>query len=148
MISAAWLSLGANIGDPPAQLAEALRRIQAHAGIDITAQSSVLTTKAWGKTDQPDFANMAIAVETSLKPLELLDVVLQIELDMGRVRAEVWGPRLIDIDIIAYDRFEIKSPRLTLPHPYAHERDFVLAPLEEIAPEVSAWVQLTAAKPR
>ena len=148
MISKAWLSLGANIGDPSAQLAEALRRIDAHADIHITRQSSVSITKAWGKVDQPDFANMAIEVETALKPMELLDNLLQIELDMGRIREEVWGPRLIDIDIIAYDRFEIKSPRLTLPHPYAHERDFVLTPLDEIAPEVSAWVKLTAAKPR
>ena len=148
MTSKAWLSLGANIGDPSAQLAEALRRIDAHKNIRITKQSSVSITKAWGKTDQPDFANMAIEVESTLKPMELLDVLLQIELDMGRVREEVWGPRLIDIDIIAYDRFEIKSPRLTLPHPYAHERDFVLTPLTEIAPDVSIWVTLTAARPR
>ena len=148
MTSMAWLSLGANLGDPASQLAEALRRIEAHKDIHIAKQSTVSVTKAWGKTDQPDFANMAIAVETSLKPMELLDILLQIELDMGRVREEVWGPRLIDIDIIAHDRFEIKSPRLTLPHPYAHERDFVLIPLTEIAPDVSAWLKLTAAKPR
>lgn len=137
MISKAWLSLGANIGDPPAQLAEALRRIEAQGDVTITARSRVMTTKAWGKTDQPDFANMAVTVETSLKPLELLDFVLQIELDMGRVRKEVWGPRLIDIDIIAYEGVEMRTPRLTLPHPHAHERDFVLTPLGEIAPDVS-----------
>lgn len=148
MTSKAWLSLGANIGDPAAQLGEALHRIAAHNDIHITKRSSVAITKAWGKTDQPDFANMAVEVETGLKPMELLDVLLQIELDMGRVREEVWGPRLIDIDIIAYDRFAIKSPRLTLPHPYAHERDFVLTPLAEIAPDVSTWLTLTAAKPR
>jgi 2-amino-4-hydroxy-6-hydroxymethyldihydropteridine diphosphokinase len=137
----AWLSLGANIGDPPAQLAEAIRRIQAHPAISVVSQSSVLTTKPWGKTDQPDFANQAVTVETSLEPLELLDVVLGIELDMGRVRKEVWGPRLIDIDMIAYERVEMQTPRLTLPHPHAHERDFVLVPLEEIAPEVTAWLK-------
>lgn len=140
MTSTAWLSLGANIGEPVAQLAEAVRRIGAHDGITVIAQSSVLSTKPWGKTDQPDFANMAIGVETTLKPLELLDAVLSIELEMGRVRKEVWGPRLIDIDIIAYDRLEIKVPRLTVPHPYAHERDFVLTPLREIAPDVSTWL--------
>ena len=107
MNSLAWLSLGANIGDPSAQLAEAVRRIDAHHDIRVTKQSTVSITKAWGKTDQPDFANMAIALETSLKPLVLLDVLLQIELDMGRVRQEVWGPRLIDIDIIAFDRLEL-----------------------------------------
>lgn len=149
MISKAWLSLGANIGDPPAQLADALRRIAAAKDIRIAKQSSVIITKAWGKTDQPDFANMAIEVETQLKPLELLDILQSIELDMGRVREEVWGPRLIDIDIIAYDRLEMISPRLTLPHRYAHERSFVLDPLRHIDENVANWIITTAtAKPR
>lgn len=148
MSSKAWLSLGANIGDPRAQLAEAVRRIGEHAAIEVTAESSVLITKPWGKTDQPDFANMAIAIETTLKPIELLDVLLGIELAMGRVRDEVWGPRLIDIDIIAYDRHEIKTARLTLPHPYAHERSFVLDPLRQIDENVANWVTECAAKPR
>lgn len=148
MSSNAWLSLGANIGDPRAQLAEAVRRIGEHPAIQVTAESSVLTTKPWGKADQPDFANMAIAVATTLKPVELLDVLLGIELAMGRVRDEVWGPRLIDIDIIAYDRFEIKTARLTLPHPNAHERGFVLDPLRQIDENVANWVTDCAAKPR
>jgi 2-amino-4-hydroxy-6-hydroxymethyldihydropteridine diphosphokinase len=148
MTSKAWLSLGANLGDPPAQLAEAVRRIAAHPKITVIAQSSVLTTKPWGKTDQPDFANMAIGIETTLKPMELLDILLDIELSLGRVRDEVWGPRMIDIDMIAYDQFEIKTARLTLPHPYAHERSFVLDPLGEIAPEVLKWIKECAAKPR
>lgn len=136
----AWLSLGANIGDPSAQLAEAVRRIAAHPQISVTAQSDMLITKPWGKTDQPDFANMAVEIETDLLPIELLDVVLGIERDMGRERREVWGPRLIDIDIIAYEREMIVSDRLVLPHPYAHERDFVLDPLRQIAPEVADWL--------
>lgn len=148
MTSKAWLSLGANLGDPVAQLAEALRRIDAHPAISLTRQSAVLATKPWGKTDQPDFANQAVEVETTLKPIELLDVILSIEIAMGRVREEVWGPRLIDIDMIAYDHVEIKTARLTLPHPYAHERDFVLVPLAEIAPEVADWIREVAAKPR
>ena len=111
MTSKAWLVLGANLGNPVAQLAEAVRRIDAHPSISVTSQSTVLATKPWGKTDQPDFANQAVEVATSLKPIELLDVILGIELEMGRVREEVWGPRLIDIDMIAYDRFEIRSPR-------------------------------------
>ncbi|HTM76496.1 MAG TPA: 2-amino-4-hydroxy-6-hydroxymethyldihydropteridine diphosphokinase [Devosia sp.] len=140
----AWLSLGANIGDPPAQLAEAIRRIAAHPDITVTAQSSVLTTKPWGKTDQPDFANAAISLETGLKPLQLLDGLQAIELALGRVRIEPWGPRRIDIDIIAYDRLILKSPRLTLPHPYAHERAFVLDPLRQIAPDTADWIIETA----
>ena len=132
----AWLSLGANIGDPPAQLAEAIRRIQAHPAISVVGQSSVLTTKPWGKTDQPDFANQVVTVETSLEPLELLDVILGIELDMGRVRKEVWGPRLIDIDILLWGNDSIEEPGLSIPHPRLHERRFVLEPLAEIAPNI------------
>lgn len=148
MKSTAWLSLGANIGDPPAQLAEAITRIDAHEQVTVIARSPQIITKAWGKTDQPDFANMAIAVETGLNPLELLEVLLGIELEMGRERVEVWGPRVIDIDIIAYDRIEMATPRLTLPHPHAHSRDFVLVPLAEIAPDTADWVIATAAAPR
>lgn len=136
----AWLSLGANIGDPRGQLAEAVTRLDAHANITVVQQSSVLTTKPWGKTDQPDFANMALAIETTLAPIDLLDAVLGIERAMGRIRKEVWGPRLIDIDIIAYEGVRMKSERLTLPHPYAHEREFVLVPLGEIVEDVTALV--------
>lgn len=137
----AWLSLGANIGEPRAQLVQAVQRIADHPQITLTAQSSVLTTAPWGKTDQPDFANMALAIETELAPVELLDALLAIELAMGRVRKEVWGPRLIDIDIIAYDRMQMATDRLTLPHPHAHERDFVLDPLAEIDADTTTWVK-------
>ncbi len=136
----AWLSLGANIGDPQAQVAEAVRLLNAHADISVTARSTVIITKAWGKTDQPDFANMALTVETDLSPIDLLHACLDIERDMGRVRHEVWGPRLIDIDLIAYERVEMDSAKLTLPHRFAHERDFVLVPLREISPETAAWI--------
>ena len=144
-MSTAWLSLGANIGDPRAQLADAVDRIISTPQIALIAVSTVISTKPWGKTDQPDFANLAMSVVTSLNPLELLDVLQAIELAMGRTRIEVWGPRLIDIDIIAYDRRIELSPRLTLPHPYAHERDFVLAPLREIDPDTADWIIATAA---
>lgn len=140
----AWLSLGANIGDPQAQLAEAVLRLDGSDGIVVIRQSTVIATKAWGKTDQPDFANMALEVETALEPLTLLEACLAIELAMGRVRKEVWGPRLIDIDVIAYERVELSSERLKLPHPYAHERSFVLDPLREIAPEVADWISARA----
>ena len=145
-MATAWLSLGANIGDPRAQLAEAVRRIDQHSDIAVVSQSDVLTTKPWGKTDQPDFANMAIAVETTLQPIDLLDVLLGIELTMGRVRKEVWGPRLIDIDIIAYERVQLKTDRLTLPHPHAHERSFVLDPLRQIGQDVADWLTQSASQ--
>ncbi|AVF05210.1 MULTISPECIES: 2-amino-4-hydroxy-6-hydroxymethyldihydropteridine diphosphokinase [Devosia] len=136
----AWLSLGANIGDPAAQLADAITRLNAHQAISVVVQSTVIRTKAWGKTDQPDFANMAATVETDLLPVDLLHTCLDIERDMGRVRHEVWGPRLIDIDIIAYERVEMDSTKLILPHRFAHERDFVLDPLREISPETADWI--------
>lgn len=136
----AWLGLGANIGDPPAQVHEAVQRLDAHTRISVVAQSSMLITKPWGKTDQPDFSNMVVEVETGLAPLELLDACLGIEREMGRVRDIRWGPRRIDIDVVAYERLELDTERLHLPHRYAHERDFVLDPLREIAPEVAEWI--------
>jgi 2-amino-4-hydroxy-6-hydroxymethyldihydropteridine diphosphokinase len=136
----AWLALGANIGDPAAQLEEAIGRLSAHPGIALVARSSIIRTAPWGKTDQPDFFNMVLAVETGLDPHALLAACLAIEAEMGRQRLEHWGPRLIDIDIIAYDRLELAEPDLSIPHPFAHERDFVLAPLREIAPEVADWI--------
>jgi 2-amino-4-hydroxy-6-hydroxymethyldihydropteridine diphosphokinase len=136
----AWLGLGANIGDPPAQVHEAVARLDAHPDIAVTAQSSMLITKPWGKTDQPDFSNMVVEVETGLAPVELLDACLDIEREMGRVRDIRWGPRRIDIDIVAYERLELDTQRLHLPHRHAHERDFVLDPLREIAPEVAEWI--------
>ncbi|WP_297112367.1 2-amino-4-hydroxy-6-hydroxymethyldihydropteridine diphosphokinase [uncultured Devosia sp.] len=140
-MATAWLSLGANIGDPAAQLIEAIRQLDAYPGIRVVAQSTIIRTKAWGKTDQPDFANMAATVETDLLPIDLLHACLDIERDMGRVRHEVWGPRLIDIDLIAYERIEMDTAKLALPHRFAHERPFVLEPLSEIAPEVADWIR-------
>lgn len=140
MTAQAWLSLGANLGDPVAQLTEAVRRIADHPEITVVAQSRLLITKPWGKTDQPDFTNLALKLETSLAPLDLLDALQAIETALGRVRKEVWGPRVIDIDIIAYDHLEMRSERLNLPHIHAHEREFVLEPLREIDPEIADWV--------
>jgi len=136
----AWLGLGANIGDPPEQVREAVERLDKWPGIRVVRQSGMLLTKPWGKTDQPDFSNMVVEVETSLAPLELLDACLGIEREMGRVRDIRWGPRRIDIDVVAYERLELDTERLHVPHRYAHERDFVLEPLREIAPEVAEWI--------
>ena len=136
----AWLALGANIGNPLAQLKDAVARLDAHPHIQVTARSTIIVTAPWGKTDQNDFHNMVLAVKTDSTPEELLDACLAIELAMGRERIEHWGPRLIDIDVIAYEREVIDTERLKLPHPFAHERDFVLAPLRGIAPEVADWI--------
>ena len=139
-MATACLAFGGNLGDPAAQIAEALDRLDALDAVSVTARSPLFVTAAWGKTDQPDFTNAAALVATSLFPHALLDVCLGIERDMGRVRGDVWGPRLIDIDIITYDRLKLRSGRLTLPHPHAHRRDFVLKPLRAVAPEIADWL--------
>ncbi|RDE09780.1 2-amino-4-hydroxy-6-hydroxymethyldihydropteridine diphosphokinase [Pelagibacterium lacus] len=136
----AVLALGANQGDPARQLALAGAAIAAHPDIEVLAESSVIVTPPWGKTDQAEFHNAALLIETGLSPLDLLDFCLATEAGIGRVRLEKWGPRVIDIDLIAYDRLEMESERLTLPHPYAHQRDFVLTPLREIAPDIADWL--------
>jgi len=136
----AWLALGANIGEPAAQLAEAVARLDAQPNLRVTKASSVIVTKPWGKTDQNDFHNMALEVQTESTPEELLAICLGVEAAMGRQRLEHWGPRLIDIDIIAYERLTVDKSNLKIPHPYAHERDFVLVPLREIAPDVADWL--------
>lgn len=147
-MATAYLGLGANLGDPGAQLDDAIARLDAHPDIDVVKRSQRIVTKAWGRTRQPDFTNQVIAIETTLKAHALLDACLQIEDEMGRIRKEVWGPRVIDIDVIVYEDVVIKSARLTLPHPYAHQRDFVLDPLREIAPEAADWVLERAKAPQ
>lgn len=143
----AWLALGANIGDPTAQLAEAVARLDAEPRLRVVKRSSVIVTKPWGKKDQNDFQNMVLEVETESTPQELLATCLSIEAAMGRQRIEHWGPRLIDIDIVAYGHEVVDKPDLKIPHPYAHERDFVLGPLREIAPEMAEWIVGRAVRP-
>ncbi|WP_026783172.1 2-amino-4-hydroxy-6-hydroxymethyldihydropteridine diphosphokinase [Pleomorphomonas koreensis] len=131
----AALSLGGNIGDARATIAAALKELEA-AGVHVVARSSDYRTRPWGKTDQPDFTNVSAVVETALAPLDLLATCLDVERRLGRIRHERWGPRLIDIDLIAYDGVRMDTPELTLPHRHAHERGFVLIPLAEIAPDL------------
>ena len=139
-MATAWLALGANIGNPRAQLEEAVTRLDQTPGLRVTRRSSILVTAPWGKTDQNDFHNMVLEVETESSAEELLAICLGIEAAMGRQRLVHWGPRLIDIDIIAYGRESVDKPNLKIPHPYAHERAFVLDPLREIAPDVADWL--------
>ncbi len=131
---AAALSLGGNVGDVAAAFAAALAALAADLACTLTAYSSVYRTPPWGKTDQPDFLNMAALLSTELSARELLDLCLAIERRLGRERAEVWGPRTLDIDVLTYDEVTIDEPGLTLPHPHIAERAFVLVPLAEIAP--------------
>ena len=139
-MSRAWLSLGANIGDRWRQLEEALRRLNGHPAIRLRTLSAIIETEPWGKTDQPRFLNLAVEIETTLLPTALLKACLDVERAMGRERKERWGPRTIDIDVIAYERLRTSFRGLTLPHPHAHEREFVLRPLRGISPETAKWV--------
>lgn len=131
----AYLGLGSNIGDREASLKNAIAKLSEVAGIEVTKISSQYRTKPYGKTDQPDFMNMAIEVDTNLTPLDLLETVLGVEHELGRVRTEVWGPRSIDIDVLLYEDLELQLTDLKVPHPEMHLRSFVIDPLNEIAPK-------------
>lgn len=134
MVHHAYLLTGSNLGHPKDQLTQALRLIQDRAG-KLIAQSRVYRTSPWGKTDQPDFYNQALHIETSYSPFELLPILLHIEQDMGRNREEKWGARFIDIDILLVDNLTING-NLQIPHPLVHERKFALLPLSTIAPNL------------
>jgi 2-amino-4-hydroxy-6-hydroxymethyldihydropteridine diphosphokinase len=130
-----YLLLGSNLGNREQILAKAIQLIDEKIGA-IISQSRNYETKAWGKTDQPDFLNIAISITTNLMPIQVLEQTQAIEEQLGRVRIEKWGARLIDIDIIFYDQEIIDIPhRLHIPHPLVQERVFALEPLAEIASE-------------
>jgi 2-amino-4-hydroxy-6-hydroxymethyldihydropteridine diphosphokinase len=130
------LGLGSNIGDGAANVARALREIEARQIARITAQSSIWRTAPWGYTEQEDFANLCALAETRLSPSELLSALKSLEGDLGRTDSIRWGPRLIDIDILFYDDLETADADLTLPHRELFRRAFVLVPLAEIAPDL------------
>jgi 2-amino-4-hydroxy-6-hydroxymethyldihydropteridine diphosphokinase len=130
----AYLSLGTNLGDKENNLLSAISEIERRIG-PVRAQSAFLATEPWGFDSQNTFLNAAIRIETKFSPLELLDETQQIERDLGRKHKSVNGQyhdRIIDIDILLYDDLHISTPRLTIPHPHMHERDFVIIPLKEI----------------
>jgi dihydropteroate synthase len=130
------LALGGNVGDKAASLRRALRAIAGEPGIELSAVSRFYRTAPWGKTDQDRFVNACALGLTRLTPEALLARMKALELDLGRVSTERWGPRVIDIDLIAYGDVEMKSERLTLPHPELCNRGFVLIPLAEIASDL------------
>jgi 2-amino-4-hydroxy-6-hydroxymethyldihydropteridine diphosphokinase len=131
----ALLALGGNIGDVRATFERAIAMLCDDNAVQLIARSSDYRTPPWGVTDQPAFINAVIIVTTSLAPRVLLARAQDIERALGRDRAneQRWGPRPIDIDILAYDDLTIHEPDLTLPHPHLFERAFVLLPLAEIA---------------
>ena len=129
-----YLLLGSNLGNREQILTKAIKLIDEKVGV-IISQSRNYETKAWGKTDQPDFLNIAVCISTNMMPIEILEQTQAIEEQLGRIRIEKWGARLIDIDIIFYEQEIINIPHhLQIPHPLAQERIFALEPLAEIAP--------------
>lgn len=142
-MTTAYLSLGSNLGDRPGYLAGAVRGLEA-AHTHVLRVSSVYETAPWGKTDQPAFLNMAVAIETILSPHELLRHILSVEQSLGRVRMERWGPRTVDIDLLLFGQERLASPDLEVPHPRMAERAFVLVPLLEIAPHLPYQAALAA----
>jgi 2-amino-4-hydroxy-6-hydroxymethyldihydropteridine diphosphokinase len=129
----AYIGLGANLGDPPAQLRTALRGIEALGRI--AAVSPFYRSAPMGPADQPDFCNAVCALDTVLDAPALMDALLAIERGMGRVRTQKWGPRLIDLDLLHVDGVCCATEMLTLPHPGIAQRNFVLVPWADIAPQ-------------
>ena len=134
-MSFAYIALGSNLGDKEKNLRRALLLLTQQ-GVEVVRVSSFLSTEPYGVTDQPQFLNAVACVRTSLAPLALLDVLLATELAMGRVRLRRWGERNIDLDLLLYEDVVLDTKRLRLPHPDMQNRDFVLLPLAEIAPEL------------
>lgn len=129
------LSLGSNLGDRKEWLRLAIQRLSQR--YTVKQISSLYETAAWGKTDQADFLNLVVELETDDSPRALLQTIQTIEQELERKRLERWGPRTIDIDILFYNDEEINEPDLVVPHPRLWERAFVLIPLLEIAPNFS-----------
>jgi 2-amino-4-hydroxy-6-hydroxymethyldihydropteridine diphosphokinase len=131
-MNTAFLLTGGNLGNRLQNLQQALHLIKKNCG-NIQQVSSIYQTAAWGFTDQPDFYNQAIALQTLLDPDDLMQALLDIEKEMGRERSFKMAPRIIDIDILLIDDLVYKSTLVTIPHPHLAERRFVLTPLAEIA---------------
>jgi 2-amino-4-hydroxy-6-hydroxymethyldihydropteridine diphosphokinase len=130
-----FLLLGSNLGDREGCLQKAIDLIDTELGT-VSQKSSIYETAAWGKTDQPNYLNQVVKVNTQLSARQVLDKVLKIETTMGRVREEKWGSRIIDIDILFYGEDIINEPGLIVPHPELHNRKFTLEPLSEMAPDL------------
>ena len=133
----ALVGLGGNLGDAAATLRQAFQELDALPSTRLLRGSRLYRSRAWGRTDQPDFINAVAMLETTLGARELLDAMLGIEHGAGRERHadERWGPRTLDLDLLLYGDAVMDEPGLHVPHPHLHERAFALVPLVEIAPD-------------
>ncbi len=130
----AYIGIGSNIGNREQNCRESIRLLS-EKGITIVKQSSMYETEPWGMKDQPRFINMTIEIETDKTPSELLHFLKDIEKKLGRTETVKWGPRVIDLDILLYDDIIMRESGLEIPHHHMHEREFVLRPFAEIAPD-------------
>jgi 2-amino-4-hydroxy-6-hydroxymethyldihydropteridine diphosphokinase len=144
----AWIGLGGNIGNVSDAMNKAISALDNHTGIRLRAVSSLYATQPWGVADQPEYNNACIEILTDMKPQALLSACLETEAGLKRVRKNRWGPRTIDLDILAMERVEVDVDGLTIPHSRLRERAFALAPMAELAPEfvvdgkpVSRWLE-------
>ncbi|MEG1500328.1 MAG: 2-amino-4-hydroxy-6-hydroxymethyldihydropteridine diphosphokinase [Clostridiales bacterium] len=133
----AYLGLGCNLGDKRFSMKKAIGLLKNMAGVKKIKCSSLYETKPWGLADQPVFYNGVVEMDYLYSPGELLVLCWQIEAALNRQRVVKWGPRTMDVDILLYGQEKINNKDLIIPHPYLHERDFVLWPLAEIAPDLT-----------
>jgi 2-amino-4-hydroxy-6-hydroxymethyldihydropteridine diphosphokinase len=133
-VTRAYVGLGANIGEREQTLRRAVELLGETAGVEVVAVSELRETEPVGVVDQPGFLNGAVALETVLPPRALLDVLLEVERSLGRVRKERWGPRVVDLDLLVYGDVVVDEPGLRLPHPHLAERRFALEPLADLDP--------------
>ena len=134
MAVSAYLALGSNLGDRLETLQRAVELMDARLGIQVVRSSRVYETEPVGPP-QPAYLNAVVEVRTDLEPHELLKETQAVEDELGRVRAERWGPRTIDVDVLTFDERTVDEPELVVPHPRMHERGFVLVPLGELDPD-------------
>jgi len=148
-VTRAYLALGSNVGDRLAHLQRAIDTMRAEPALTVVAVSKVYETDPVGGPEQGVYLNAVVAIETALEPRPLLSLAQRLERDAGRVRAERWGPRTLDVDILLYDDIRVDDEDLTIPHPRMWERGFVLAPLRDVAPDLvdadASWEGVRAA---
>jgi len=131
----AYVGLGANLGGREDSIRRAVRLLGEADGVEVVSVSTLRETEPWGPVEQPSYLNGAVELETELGPRALLELLLDVERRLGRVRTERWGPRTIDLDLLVHGDRVVDEPGLTLPHPRLHERRFALEPLAELAPD-------------
>lgn len=132
----AYVGIGANLGPREETLRRAVELLGRADGVEVIGVSELRETDPVGVVDQPPFLNGAVSVETTLSPRALLDLLLEIERSLGRVRGERWGPRIVDLDLLVYENGVVDEPGLHVPHPRLHERRFALEPLADLNPEL------------